>query len=232
MDLVRTAMDSVELSAIGDPPRGFHGERHGRVRCPRPHRHLVRGVRGRPARALTTVVTAAQSPLLPPFTRRGAGGPNPEGRLILHQAAGLDSGEALEAADHEAQHGADTDHAQRQPAAPAGPARPDEGASQRRAGTTSAPMTSGCARPCDAIVRQQAEQRHRRRDRRRAEQDRLLQLRERAPRRLRAAPQRDVHGSFAAEVAAFPEYYEQYFGRAMTGGRRRAARCRWSARGR
>jgi 5-methyltetrahydropteroyltriglutamate--homocysteine methyltransferase len=29
---------------------------------------------------------------------------------------------------------------------------------------------------------------------------------------------RERAGSFAAEVAAFPEYYEQYFGRAMTGG--------------
>ena len=30
---------------------------------------------------------------------------------------------------------------------------------------------------------------------------------------------RERAGSFAAEVAAFPEYYQQYFGRAMTGGR-------------
>lgn len=29
---------------------------------------------------------------------------------------------------------------------------------------------------------------------------------------------RERGGAFAAEVAAFPEYYEQYFGRAMTGG--------------
>src|SRR5262245_16506940 len=30
MDQVRIAMDSVELSTIGDPPRGFHAERRGR----------------------------------------------------------------------------------------------------------------------------------------------------------------------------------------------------------
>ena len=47
---------------------------------------------------------------------------------------------------------------------------------------------------------------------------RLLRLRERAADRLRAAAPAQRAGSFAAEVAAFPEYYEQYFGRAMTGG--------------
>ena len=60
--------------------------------------------------------------------------------------------------------------------------------------------------------------RHRHRHRRRAVQARLLPLRARAPGGVRRRARACKRKFFAAEVAAFPEYYEQYFKQAMLGG--------------
>ena len=119
--------------------------------------------------------------------------------------------------DRTAEHRSDHDHACRQPAAAARPARHDEGAVGRwrsRRGRLSGarPRRGGGVRaPADG-------DRHRHRVRRRAVEVRLLHLCARAAGWVRAASAAAPH-DFAAEVAAFPEYYEQYFQHRDAGGR-------------